>query len=214
MHEFTAHRSELLLDAPILAVRRDQVEMPDGSTAAREIVEHFGAAAVVAYREGGEIALIRQYRHSVRSRLWELPAGLLDVAGESALEAARRELIEEAGLRAERWQFLLDVATSPGYSEEVVRVFLARGLTEVVRPPATEEEADMELAWVSLAEARAMAMRGEIVNAIALSGIFAASEVLERQAQARPVQAEFSLRPRTLADRRIAGGRSGDLKCP
>ena len=94
-HSFTVVDSEVLLEAPIIAVRRDRLVMPGGTESNREIVEHFGAVAVVAF-DGERIALVRQYRHCVKDRLWELPAGLLDVANEDPLECARRELAEAA----------------------------------------------------------------------------------------------------------------------
>ncbi|KQB85680.1 NUDIX domain-containing protein [Corynebacterium lowii] len=192
-------QSTLLIDAPIIAVRRDSVTMPGGNTANREVVEHFGAAAVVAF-DGSRIALVNQYRHPLGQRLWELPAGLLDVAGESALEAARRELHEEAGLRAGTWAMLLDVAVSPGISDEVTRVFLATDLSEVERPEAHDEEADMKLAWVPLSEAKEMVLRGEIINSVAIAGIFAATEAT------RPADTPFELRPQALARRRRGSG--------
>ena len=94
-HEFTVTDSQLLVDAPILALRRDTVTMPGGTTAKREIVEHFGAVAVVAVDEDERIAMVEQYRHTVGKRLWELPAGILDFAGEEELATARRELVED-----------------------------------------------------------------------------------------------------------------------
>ncbi|WPF67131.1 MULTISPECIES: NUDIX hydrolase [unclassified Corynebacterium] len=198
MYEVT--ESTLLIDAPIIAVRRDAVTMPGGRSANREIVEHFGAVAVVA-RDGENIALVQQYRHAVGRRLWELPAGLLDVPGEDALSAARRELMEETGLRAEKWAMLLDVATSPGFSDEVTRVYLAADLSPTDRPEPQDEEADMRLAWVSLAEAKAMVLRGEIINSIAVAGIFAAAE-----GTTRPTDIPFDLRPQALARRRDGSG--------
>ena len=163
-HRFEVTDSELLIDAPILALRRDTVTMPGGSTATREVVEHFGAVAVVAVDANERIAMVEQYRHTVGRRLWELPAGLLDFDGENALVTAQRELVEEAGLKAGKWSVLVDLVTSPGFAEEAVRVFLATDLTETDRPEAAEEEADMGFAWVPLDEARADVMNGRIAN--------------------------------------------------
>lgn len=200
-HEFTVTGSELLVDAPIIALRRDQVVMPGGEPAAREIVEHFGATAVVA-SDGENIALVRQYRHSVRDRLWELPAGILDVKDEPALVGAKRELVEEAGLEAERWDLLLDLVTSPGFCEEAVRVFLARELRQVPQPEAAEEEADMVLEWVPLERARHMVLTGQVVNSIAAAGILSAWAVLREGAAPRSTDEPFTYRPRSLAARR------------
>lgn len=211
-HEFTVTDSELLIDAPILALRRDTVTMPGGSTATREVVEHFGAVAVVAVDGEGRIAMVEQYRHTVGRRLWELPAGLLDIAGEDALTTAERELVEEAGLKAADWSVLVDLVTSPGFAEEAVRIFLATGLTETERPEAEDEEADMDFAWVPLEQARRGVMEGRTTNSIAIAGILSASEVLAGRAEARGTDTPFELRPVHLPDRRRAQGVIPDMK--
>ncbi|EEI16611.1 NUDIX domain-containing protein [Corynebacterium lipophiloflavum] len=209
-HNFTVTSSELLVDAPILALRRDTVTMPGGGEAKREIVEHLGAVAVVAVDDDNRVALVTQYRHSVKRRLQELPAGILDVAGESELDCAKRELYEEAGLEASEWGVLVDLVTSPGFAEEAVRVFSARNLSVVDRPEAHDEEADMSLEWVALAEARARVFAGEITNAIAVAGILAAAAVADGAAPQRDTSAPFDLRPTSMARRRSGSG--SDLK--
>lgn len=211
-HEFRVTDSQLLIDAPILALRRDEVTMPGGSTATREVVEHFGAVAVVALDEQQRVAMVEQYRHTVGRRLWELPAGILDIAGEPELATAQRELVEEVGLEARKWAVLVDLVTSPGFAEEAVRVFLATDLHHVDRPEAEEEEADMEFAWVPLAEAHASIFDGRIANSIAIAGILAASEVVAGRATPRGPDAPFDLRPTHMADRRQAAGATGDMK--
>ncbi|GAB2517642.1 ADP-ribose pyrophosphatase [Corynebacterium atrinae] len=212
-HEFSVHGSEVLLESPILAVRQDRVLMPGGTLAKREIVEHFGAVAVVAVDDRGRLPLVQQYRHSIGRRLWELPAGLLDMAGEDELTGAQRELEEEAGLVADSWSVLVDLVTSPGFCDESVRVFLATALSEVGRPPSgDDEEADMATQWVSVEQAVSMIMSGEIVNSIAIAGIFAAAEVLAGRSEARPVSVPFDLRPASLAQRRIDEGIAPDMK--
>lgn len=211
-HEFTVTGSEVVLDAPIIAVRRDQVVMPGGNEAAREIVEHFGAVAVVALDEHGRVALVEQYRHSVGERLLELPAGLLDMHAEDELACAKRELQEEAGLAAREWGVLVDLVTSPGFAEEAVRVFIARDLEEVERPEAENEEADMTLRWVDLTDAADMVLSGRIVNSIAVAGILAACRVEADQASPRDVAEPFEFRPTSLAERRAAAGIVPDMK--
>lgn len=211
-HEFTVESSEVLIDAPIIAVRRDSVVMPGGKPANREIVEHFGAVAVVALDDDGRVALVEQYRHSVGKRLLELPAGLLDMYEEDELVCAKRELVEEAGLEAERWGVLVDLVTSPGFAEEAVRVFVAKQLREVERPDAEDEEADMDFRWVPLSEAAQMVLRGEIVNSIAVGGILAACRVAEGKAQSRDVSEPFELRPQSLPKRRAERGIVPDMK--
>ncbi|WJY97519.1 NUDIX domain-containing protein [Corynebacterium fournieri] len=211
-HDFTVTDSEVVLDAPIIAVRRDQVVMPGGATAAREIVEHFGAVAVVALDEQGRVAMVEQYRHSVGERLLELPAGLLDMHAEDELECAKRELQEEAGLAADEWGVLIDLVTSPGFAEEAVRVFIARGLSEVEQPEAENEEADMGFTWMDLDTAADKALSGEIVNSIAVSGILAAARLVARGESARPVDEPFRFRPSSLAARRAQQGVVPDMK--
>lgn len=211
-HAFTVTDSQLLVDAPILALRRDRLAMPGGREADREIVEHFGAVAVVALDADGRVAMVEQYRHSVGRRLLELPAGILDIHAEPELDTAKRELHEEAGLAADEWAVLVDLVTSPGFAEEAVRVFIARELRNVERPAAEDEEADMDLSWVPLDEARAAVMRGEIVNSIAVAGILAAGEVEAGRTKPRGTDEPFTLRPTSLAERRAAQGAVPDMK--
>ena len=211
-HQFRTVGTEQLLDAPIIAVRRDDVVMPGEVVAQREVVEHLGAVAVVALDDSNRVAMVEQYRHSVRRRLLELPAGILDIAGEGELETAKRELQEEAGLAAAEWGLLVDVVTSPGFAEEAVRVFLARDLSEVERPEAEDEEADMDLHWLPLDSAREAVMAGRITNSIAVAGILAASEVVAGRADARDVAEPFDLRPTSMPERRVADGIEPDMK--
>lgn len=202
-HDFKVLSSQLLFDAPIIAVRKDELAMPNEQVAYRDVVEHMGAVAVAAVNDAGEIAMVHQYRHAVKRRLWELPAGLLDVKNESELAGAQRELVEEAGLKAAQWSVLADIVTSPGFCEETARVYLAQDLTEVERPEAFgDEEADMDFAWIKLDEAVAKVLAGEINNSIAVTGIFAAWQVVNGHGQARDVTAPFDLRPTSIATRR------------
>ncbi|HEY9413470.1 MAG TPA: NUDIX hydrolase [Pseudonocardia sp.] len=186
----------------VMAVRADQVEMPGGRLATREIVEHHGAVAIAALDSGNRLAVIDQYRHAVRRRLCELPAGLLDVSGEDPAVTAARELAEEAGLAATDWSVLLDVVPSPGFTDESVRVYLARGLSEVQRPePGDDEEADLRIGWLPLDEAVAGVFSGEIVNAVSVAAVLAVQAVLTGVASARPVDAPWRDRPSAFAQR-------------
>jgi 8-oxo-dGTP pyrophosphatase MutT (NUDIX family) len=154
----------------------DEVVMPDGSTAARDYIRHGGAVAVVAIDSDERVALVRQYRHAVREVLWELPAGLLDVPGEDPAVAAARELAEEAGLVAARWEPLVAVYTSPGLSNEIIRIFLAEELSPVGAEFAYTrefEEAQLTTHVVPLTEAVAMVDRGEITNGPSALGLLA-----------------------------------------
>jgi 8-oxo-dGTP pyrophosphatase MutT (NUDIX family) len=201
-HDFETVSSEIIYTGNIFALRKDQVRMPGGKVAAREVVEHFGAVAVLAIDDSGRIPMIYQYRHPLGRRLWELPAGLLDVNGEAPHLTAARELKEEAGLQAENWQVLVDLDTTPGFSDESVRVYLATGLTQVDQPEAHDEEADMTLNWIPSAEALRQVFSGEIVDSLAVAGILAAYAVNQGVAQARPVDAPWTDKPGTFAGRR------------
>ncbi len=178
--------------------------MPGDTTAVREVVEHYGAVAVVAMDDDGNIPMVYQYRHAFGRRLWELPAGLLDVAGEPPHDTAARELQEEAGLQASTWQVLVDLDSTPGFSDESVRVYLATGLREVARPEAHHEEADMTLQWYPLAEAVRRVLSGEIVNAIAIAGILAAHAVTTGFARPRPADSTWIDKPTDFIARKAA----------
>ena len=162
----------------IVTVRVDTVELPDGQLIDREVVEHPGAVAVLALDDAERVLMIRQYRHPAGAMLWEIPAGLRDVAGEPLADTARRELLEEAGYRAATWHVLADYLSSPGITTERLRVFLARDLTLV--PPAEREyvpeheEAYLTLAWVPLADAVRGILAGELHNGVAAVGILSA----------------------------------------
>ena len=161
-----------------VTLRTDEVRMPDGDVAPRDVVEHPGAVAVVALDGAGQVLLIRQYRHPVGRLLWEIPAGLRDVPGEPLRAAAMRELREETGYAARSWHVLADCFTSPGILSERLRVFLARDLAEVPAPargPARKhEEAYLLPAWLPLDRAVAAFLGGELHNGVAAVGIFAA----------------------------------------
>lgn len=208
-HDFRVAATEDIHVGRVVALRVDGVVMPDGTVARREVVEHLGAVAIAAVDDDGAITLIHQYRHPLRRRLWELPAGLLDVDGETPLDSARRELAEEAGLTARRWDVLVDIAASPGFTDEVVRVFLARDLAGAdTEPPADDEEADLVVHRVPLAQAVRMALSGELVNASTVAGVLAAHTVLTGGGQTRPADAPWLDRPNTFV-RRGGAGRTG-----
>ncbi|MQA94933.1 MAG: NUDIX domain-containing protein [Streptosporangiales bacterium] len=171
----------------IVALRSDRVLMTDGDSAERDVIEHPGAVAVVALDDTGEdwrVLLIRQYRHPAGRLLWEIPAGLRDVDDEEPQATAVRELAEEAALRAADWRSLVDFFPSPGVSEERIRIYLARGLTEI--PPEERdftprhEEADMPVRWLELDAAVSRVLAGEIHNANAVAGVLAVAAARAR----------------------------------
>lgn len=175
-HAYDVVSSETVFDGRVISLRVDEVRMPGGGSSRRDVVVHPGAVGVVALDDAGRVLLVEQYRHPVGERLWELPAGLRDVDGEPMVETARRELLEEAGYRAERWDVLVDALTSPGMTDEAIRVFLARGVSEVSdRPEVHDEELDMSVDWVDLDEACSRVLRGEIRNAMCVVGVLAAA---------------------------------------
>jgi len=203
-HDFAVVSTEDVHIGRVVALRVDDVRMPGGSVARREVVEHMGAVAIAAVDDEQRITLIHQYRHPLGRRIWELPAGLLDEDGETPVDSARRELVEEAGLTARTWETLVDVAASPGFTDEVVRVFLARGVSEVDRTDLghDDEEADLVVHKVPLAEAVRMALAGELVNGATVAGVLAAHAVLSGAARTRPADAPWQDRPTTFAKRR------------
>lgn len=148
----------------------------NGQELTREFVAHPGAVAVVALNEDREVLLINQYRHPVRSYLWEIPAGLLDTPGESRLEAAKRELLEETGYVAGSWQELITFHTTPGGNDETITVFLATELTHQGHELELEgEETDMQVSWVPLQEALQSVLKSDMKSPTAVVGIMALS---------------------------------------
>jgi 8-oxo-dGDP phosphatase len=181
------------------SVRTDEVLMPDGSVVRRDYQVHPGSVAVLALDDEDRVLLIKQYRHPVRQKLWEIPAGLLDVPGENPLHAAQRELYEEAHVKAEDWRVLTDVYTTPGGCDEAVRVFLARGLSEAdgERFEVEDEEADMEHARVPVDELVRGVLAGELHNNCLVVGVLAlvAARSGEGIDALRPAQAPWPARP-------------------
>ncbi|MCC5474948.1 NUDIX domain-containing protein [Streptomyces sp. NPDC059680] len=181
------------------SVRTDDVVMPDGSVARRDYQVHPGSVAVLALDEEDRVLLINQYRHPVRHKLWEIPAGLLDVPGENPLHAAQRELYEEAHVKAEDWRVLTDVYTTPGGCDEAVRIFLARDLSEAEgeRFEAEHEETDMEHARVSVEELVRRVLAGDVHNNCLVVGVL--SLVAARGGDGldalRPADAPWPARP-------------------
>ncbi|MFE2536137.1 NUDIX domain-containing protein [Streptomyces sp. NPDC059371] len=181
------------------SVRTDDVVMPDGSVVRRDYQVHPGSVAVLALDEEDRVLVLRQYRHPVRHKLWEIPAGLLDIPGENPLHAARRELYEEAHVKAETWRVLTDVYTTPGGCDEAIRIFLATGLSQAEgeRFEVEDEEADMELARVPLYELVGGVLAGDLHNNCLVVGVL--SLLAARQGDGldalRPAEAPWPARP-------------------
>ena len=168
----------------------------------RAYFKHLGAVAVLPVDDQDRVLLIRQYRHPVRMHLWEIPAGLLDVDGEPLLETAQRELREEADVQASSWHTLVDYYTSPGVSDEGIRIYLAQGLSEV---PQAElhtrdaEEAEIAPMWVPLAEAVSAVLSGRIHNPSAVVGILGLHAVRTGAGELRDARAPWEDQPRGIA---------------
>lgn len=166
-----------VLRTRLVAVRIDKVRTPDNHLAERDVVLHPGAVAVLALDDADRVLMIRQYRHPVGHLLWEIPAGLRDVAGEDVWVTAQRELAEEASYRARDWRVLVDYYSSPGFSTERLRIFLARDLEPI--PPAERhfvpqaEEAYLLIDWLPLDEAVRKVFVGELHNGPAALGLMA-----------------------------------------
>lgn len=187
-HVYEVLDSRTVFRGHVVKVRTDEVLMPGGRVRERDVVMHPGAVGVVVLDDAERVALLEQYRHPVARRLLELPAGLLDVRGEPAVHAAARELAEEAGLRASQWSVLVDALTSPGMTDEAVRIYLARGLSQIPdaqRPVRLDEESELALRWVPLETAVDEVFAGRICNAMAVMGLLAATVALGRSARPR-----------------------------
>lgn len=172
--------TEQVFEGLVWDLRRDTFEL-GGRPVVREYVDHPGAVAVLALDDRDQVFLIRQYRHPVRMRTWEIPAGLLDVHGEDPLSAAKRELAEEGDLEASDWAVLVDFFTSPGGSDEAVRIYLARGLRAL--PEAFEredEEAHMEARWAGLDECVDAVLARRVQNPSLAIGVLAAQAARAR----------------------------------
>ena len=175
--------SAVLAQGAITSYVQDQVRMPDGHLITREYLQHPGAVGVIALDDHDRVALVRQYRHPVRHRLIEPPAGLLDVGGEDYLPAIQRELAEEAGLAAGSWAVLVDLFTTPGILGESLRIYLARDLEAVDGPDGYTregEEAHMDVVWASLADLVEAVLDGRLHNPTLVSGVLAAWTAQQR----------------------------------
>ncbi|WP_431279855.1 NUDIX domain-containing protein [Leifsonia poae] len=189
--------TEVPFEGAIWNIRRDKFPY-NGAEITREYVDHTGAVAVVALDDDGRVLLIKQYRHPVRQREWEIPAGLLDVHGEAPLAAAKRELAEEADLQADQWHVLAEFFTTPGGSDEAIRIYLARGVHPADEVFArTDEEADMEVRWVPLDDVVDAILARRVQNPSLIVGALAARTERERGwAQLAPADEPWPRHPK------------------
>ncbi len=200
--EWPVEQSEDLASGRISTYRRDLVRMPDGKTQNREYLLHSGSVAVLALDDEDNILIITQYRHPVRMRLVELPAGLHDKRqeGEKPHDAAARELWEETDLRADDWRVLADFYNTAGSSNEACRVYLARGISAVDGDPheREDEEADMERHWVPFDDLLQAVLSGQVTTGATVIGVLALAAARSRPGgldALRPVDAPWPARP-------------------
>lgn len=176
-------------ESNIFDIQKDRIQFGTGESVMREFMVHDDAVAVVALREGEsgpEVLLISQYRHPLETVMWEIPAGLMDVTAEPAIDAAKRELAEEAEIAAENWYQLINFASSPGCSTEVLKIFLATGISDAPVPDGfvrEAEEAEIEKRWVPLSEVEDAVFAGDLKSPTLVGGVLAASRALARGAE-------------------------------
>lgn len=191
--------STVVFQGRVWDVVSEDVDLGGAGVVTREFIRHPGAVGILALDDDGRVPLVYQYRHPVGMSLWELPAGLLDVAGEPPAEAAARELAEEADLRAGRWHTLMDWMMSPGGMSEAFRLFLARDLTPVPhdeRHDRDGEEMDMPTRWFDLDEVRAAVLAGRLHSPSLVVGVLAACAAREEDwATLRPADAPWPEHP-------------------
>jgi len=154
-------KEQTVFSGGLLKLRVDEVELPDGRRAVREFVVHPGAVCILALQDPGSLILVRQYRHAINDELWEIPAGKLD-PGETPLQCAKRELLEETGFEAASWRECFRFVSSPGFSDEWLTLFTARLLNHVTARRMDEiptcQAFQIERSW-------AMVLSGEITDA-------------------------------------------------
>jgi ADP-ribose pyrophosphatase len=165
--------SRISYQGPVFSVTTDQVEEPGGVRARRDVIRHSGSIVVLAVDDAARqteplILLERQYRHAAQSMMWELPAGRID-DGETALTAAKRELLEETGYRARHWKRILHFYVSPGFLDETMTIYLARGLQAGEAQPEPDEK--IAIRFFTLSDAKQMALRGRIRDAKTICGV-------------------------------------------
>jgi len=175
--------SKTVFRGRVFNVDRDEVIEPGGVQARREIVRHPGSIVVLAVNDGDSgkdplVLLERQYRYAADARLWELPAGRID-PGESHLAAAKRELLEETGFTASKWQHAIDFYASPGFLDEVMHLYLARGLKRGKAQPEDDER--ISVRFFPLKQTVKMALSGKIIDGKTLAGIFWLDKTLGSQ---------------------------------
>lgn len=166
MNDFTevTVQKEVKYQGPIFTVEQHVVSLPNGNQSTRDIVIHNGAVAVLVVNEG-KILLVRQYRKAIEAHTLEIPAGKLDHDGESALEAAKRELEEEAQLSADEWTKIIELVPTPGYCTEKIHLYEAKGIHHLLDAAPLDEDEFVSIEWIPLEKVIQKIYHGEITDA-------------------------------------------------
>ena len=194
-----------VFDGLVWDVRRDVFEL-NSENLTRDYIVHPGAVAVIALNESGELLLIEQYRHAQGKIMWEVPAGLMDLANEDPLETAKRELYEETGYLAKTWNVLLDLANTPGGSSEQIRIYFAQDLSlhPDGRPTGDAEELNMPVHWIPIPDVLESIRRGAVTNPQLVAGTHAALIAMtEPDLALRSADAPWHAREDILASERV-----------
>ncbi|MTI48177.1 NUDIX hydrolase [Sporosalibacterium faouarense] len=178
IYEEKTMKSEKIYEGRIINLRLDTVELPDKKYTKREIVEHPGAVAIIPVTEDNEVVLVKQYRKAVESELLEIPAGKVEI-GENPVTCAVRELKEETGYSAKEIQFLFEFYTSPGFSNEKLHLFLAKGLSEGEAEPENDEY--IEVCKIKLESLVEMINNGELLDSKTVVGVLTLNNILNKE---------------------------------
>lgn len=170
--------SEKIYDGCLLHVRKDTVKLPNGDLAPREWIEHPGAASVIPLTDDGKVILVRQYRYPVGQVTVEIPAGKLDKAGEDPFECAKRELSEETGYTAKEYKYLTKIATTVGFSNEIIYLYAAKGLA--AGEQHTDDDEFINLQIVTLDEAVDMVRTGKIIDGKSMVSILMLKDLVDK----------------------------------
>lgn len=160
---------QYLYEGKILKLRKDEITLPDGNNALREVVEHSGGSAILCEKEG-KILLVKQFRYPYKEELWEIPAGKLN-EGEDPIETAIRELKEEGGVIANSVEKMFEVYPSPGYTDEIIRIYRASGIKEDVQ--SLDEDEFLRAEWFDKRTLKQMIKNGEIKDGKTLIALLA-----------------------------------------
>ena len=171
--------SKTIYDGKIISLRLEEVELPDGNRAKRELVQHPGAVALIPITNEGKLILVKQFRKSLNRTLVEIPAGRIEI-GEDPRVTAIRELEEETGYGAGKVTYIQSFATSPGFANEIIHLYLAEDLYEIENPAAGDEDEFIELLEVTINEAEQLVASGEIYDAKTAFAVIYAKHQLKK----------------------------------